>query len=127
MQKEQPLWYRLYFDPCWTGVVRLVGYAGCLYWDLWEKFKPATEVYGQARVETATAHVLSWEGQFTCNPKPLAEVQLRSEVSKLAWQFLGPPPGTVKRSPHEILAALAKEPTAPEPQTKKKRTRKQPS
>ncbi len=39
MEKEQPLWHRIYFDPIYTAVAREIGYAGCLYRDLADKIE----------------------------------------------------------------------------------------
>jgi len=36
--------------------------------------------------------VLTYEGQYAVNPKPLAKVQLNYDVRNLCWQLLGPPP-----------------------------------
>ena len=90
--KQLPLWHRLYNGPVFTEVARSVGYEGCLYRELWDRLKPVVERFGQQRVESATLHLLFYEGQMTVNPKPLAKVQLRSDVRSLCWQLLGPPP-----------------------------------
>src|SRR4051812_11026566 len=92
MNKDLPLWHRIYFDACFTTVCRLIGYGGCLYPQLWDKLKPAAEAYGQRRVESATAHLLTYEQQFSVNPPPLAKVELRANVRKLCFQLLGPEP-----------------------------------
>ncbi len=92
MNKELPLWHKLYFWPHFTEIVRAVGYAGCLYRDLWKLLEPIADQFGKTQVESATWHLLTFEGQMTVNPKPLAKVELRAEVRGLAWQLLGPPP-----------------------------------
>src|SRR5262249_4607005 len=83
---------KIYFDAVYTDLCRLVGYAGCLYRELWDRLRPAVDKHGQRAVESATAHLLTWEGQFTCSPKPLVQVQLRESVRRLARPLLGPPP-----------------------------------
>jgi hypothetical protein len=127
MKHEKPLWQRLYFDPVYYETVRAVGYLGCLYRDLWERLKPVTEQFGQRAVESATAHLLTYEGQFTCNPKPLAQVMLRTEVRNMSWQLLGPPPEkwdefyehTANRPPNPY--AKAEEPKAEKPKRSRKK------
>ncbi len=92
MKKELPLLDRIYADPCYTDVCRLIGYKGCVYRQLWDVLKPAIDTYGQRRVESATAHLLTYERQFAVNPPPLAPVTLRSDVREYCWMLLGPPP-----------------------------------
>ncbi len=92
MQKEKPLHERIYFDACYTAVARAVGYAGCVYRELHEKLAEAVKQFGQQRVDSATHHIVTFEGQMTVNPKPLANVQLRADVRKHCWGLLGPPP-----------------------------------
>jgi hypothetical protein len=92
MHKEPPLWQRLYFDPAYAEICRAVGYRGCLYRELAGRLQPIEDQYGQQRVEAATMQLLTYEGQYSCTPRPLAHVELRTEVRKLCWQLLGPPP-----------------------------------
>jgi len=92
MQKENPLTKHLYDDPCYREVARTIGYAGCVYRELWEKLAELVRQYGQQRVESATANLFRYEGQFRTNPPPLAQVQLRSDIRPLCWGLLGPPP-----------------------------------
>jgi hypothetical protein len=129
MAKEQPLWHRIYFDPVYTEIARAIGYAGCTYRDMLALLEPLGERFGKQRVESATYHLVTFEGQMTCNPKPLAQVSLRAEVRKLCWQLLGPPPETEDEfyrhpdgTPVERLKK-ADEPAAANP-APKKRTRK---
>lgn len=91
MTKEHPLWHRLYFDHAYADVARMVGYVGMTYRDFAAGLQTLIEKHGR-KAESASWHVVTFEGQMTCNPKPLAHVQLRAEVRKLCWQLLGPPP-----------------------------------
>jgi hypothetical protein len=107
---------------------RLIGYQGCLYRELWENQKPAIEQFGQRRVETATAHLLTYDGQFSVNPKPLGDVKLRSEVRTLYWQLLGFPPehplhGKTNLGPR-LPNSWDKPAEAPPEEKPKRRTRK---
>src|SRR5687768_9470999 len=97
MNKEQPLWHRMYFREEYVAVCKLVGYAGLTYRDLQEKLEPLFRQLGKARVESAVYHLCTFEGQMTVNVKPLTHVSLRREVRELAWQMLGPPPETWDR------------------------------
>lgn len=92
MSKYQSLSDRMYFDPVYTEMVRIIGYAGCEYRELWDKLQPLVEQFGKPRAETAVTHLLTFDGQVGGNPKPLAQVMLRSEARKHAWQLLGPAP-----------------------------------
>src|SRR5687767_5626405 len=90
MTKEQPLWHRMYFNPVYTDVVRAVGYEGMTYREWSQKLQELIEKHGQ-QAESVSWHLLYFEGQMTTNPKPLAKVELRKEVRKLAWGLLGVP------------------------------------
>src|SRR5258708_7130702 len=98
MSKETPLLDRIYQDPCYTEVCRLIHYRGCVYRDLWTVLKPAIDKYGQRRVETAQAHLCTFEGQFRVNLPPLAPVTLRADVRNFCWMLLGPPPESGRHS-----------------------------
>lgn len=91
-RKERPLSHRLYFDPVYTEVARIIGYAGCVYRDLEDKLQPLYERFDKQRVQSATYYLVTFEGQMTCNPPPLAPVQLRAEARALCRQLLGLPP-----------------------------------
>ncbi len=126
MTHEKPLWHRLYFDAEYAAVARAVGYAGCTYRRLAEIIEELATQFDKRKVESATYFLVTFEGQMTCNPRPLAEVKLRSEVRKLCWQLLGSPPehpwhGRLGDGPplHEPPPAKPAE-----PQTKPKKPRK---
>jgi hypothetical protein len=118
MSKDKPLWERLYRDEVYTEITRIIGYTGCYYRELAEKLHPLRERFGKVQVESAAYHVVTFEGQMTCTPKPLAEVRLRAEVRQLAWQLLGPPPESPEwvhyRQPQPWVPPWAR-PAKPEP------------
>src|SRR5262249_2604394 len=92
MSKEQPLWQRIYFDEVFTEVCRAIGYAGCTYREMQQRLEPLNARFDKRGVESAARYLVTYEGQFTSAPKPLAHVRLRDEVRRLCWQLLGPPP-----------------------------------
>jgi hypothetical protein len=92
MQREAPLWQRIHDDPCCIEVVRAMGYGGMTCRELTELIEKLALRFSKTRVESASYQVVTFEGQMTCNPKPLAQVSLRVNVRTLAWQLLGPPP-----------------------------------
>lgn len=92
MSKEQPLWHKIYFVPVYTEVCRAVGYAGITYRELAEQIETLARRFGKEKVQSAVVHLTTYPGQFTVNPPPLAQVQLRQEARKACWQLLGPPP-----------------------------------
>jgi hypothetical protein len=91
-RRELPLWERLYSDPCYTAIVRAVGYQACLYRDLAKRLRPLVEEFGERQVETASLYLPFYEGQVLRNAKPLAELKLRQEARKHAVGLLGLPP-----------------------------------
>jgi hypothetical protein len=77
-------------------------------------------------------HLLTYEGQMRCNPPPSAHVAFRTQVRRLAFQLLGPPPeqedafwrhpdGTPMERPRRENPP---EPRQEKPPAKAKRTRK---
>jgi hypothetical protein len=92
MHREKPLAERMYGDPCYTELVRVIGYQGCRFGELEGKLRPLVERFGEQRVEVASYHVLTYEGQVMRDARPGADVKLRGEARKLAWGLLGPPP-----------------------------------
>ena len=117
MQKEKPLWERLYFDEAYVEIARLIGYRGTTYRAMTEMLEPLERKLGKQRVQSATYHIVTFEGKMTCNPKPLAEVTLRPEIRRLCWQLLGPPP--------ESVEAFNRQPLTPS-NDERPTTRKQP-
>lgn len=91
MNKEKALWERLYQDEAYIELARFVGYAGLTYRELIEKREPLRQKFGNPRIDSATYILVTFEGERTVNPKPLAHVSLRPEVRKLCRQLLGPP------------------------------------
>jgi hypothetical protein len=114
----------MYFWPEFSDLVTRVGYGTITYRELTAIIEELGQRHGKAKVESAAYYCTTFEGQMTSNPKPLAEVTLRAEVRKLAWQLLGPPPGYSERPVHEIFGAPATEPVESQPGPKKSRTRK---
>ena len=92
MNKEKPLYERLYTDEVFIEFVRLIGYQGCTYRDMIARIEPLCKKFGNERLSSATYFLVTFEGDKTCNPKPLAQVSLRPDVRKLCFQLLGPPP-----------------------------------
>ena len=92
MIKQKPLWERLYLDAAYIEIARMIGYRGTTYREMMKMLESLEEKFGKQRVHSAVYHIVTFEGQMTCNPKPLEEVKLRPEVRKLCWQLLGPPP-----------------------------------
>lgn len=130
MEKEKPLWQRIYCDPVYTAVAREIGYQGCLYRDLLQKIETLSTQFDKVKVESAVYHLAIFEGQMTVNPKPLAEVKLRDEARKLCWQLLGYPPEYIPTDMiGEIMAAgerLKADPASPakKPASRKTRAKK---
>jgi hypothetical protein len=126
--KEQPLWHRIYYDDCYTEVVRAIGYEGCTYREMLARLEPLEKQFGKQRVHAATVHLFFYEGQFTCNPKPLAHVRLREEIRTLVWQLLGPPPEHPEyahyHQPEPFVPSWAREPQKPAEPAKPKKSRK---
>jgi hypothetical protein len=92
MTKQKPLWERLYQEPAFYELAREVGYAGCTYCQLCEHIEDLGKLHGKQRVESASYHLFTFEGDGTVNPKPLAKVSLRQHVRKIVHHLLGPDP-----------------------------------
>ena len=92
MTKQKPLWERLYREPAYYELARKVGYAGCTYRQFCEHIEDLGKLHGKTRVESASWHLFTFEGESTVNPKPLAKVSLRQQVRKICHQLLGPDP-----------------------------------
>ncbi|MFO0967860.1 MAG: hypothetical protein U0793_20040 [Gemmataceae bacterium] len=125
MEKERPLWHKVYFEPVYTAVAREIGYRGCLYRELLQKIEALGQQFDKDKIEAAVYRLATFEGQMTANPNPEAEVKFREEARKIMWQLLGPPP---EYKPVDMYAAirasgerLKADPTPPE---KPKRTRR---
>jgi hypothetical protein len=58
MKHEEPMYLRLYFDELYADVAQLIGYAGCVSRDLWDRLQPAVEKFGKGKVERATTQLL---------------------------------------------------------------------
>lgn len=86
MAKEQPLWLRLYFDPVYTEVVRLVGYGGFPEDEVEKRIEPLVQRFGHGEVESALWRLTTYR-KPECGPT----VRLGLDVKPLCWQLLGPP------------------------------------
>ena|ERR1700732_404353 len=84
MTKEQPLYLRLYFEPQFTDLARIVGYDG-LPEDQRDKALPLLEKYGRQKMDEAQRLLLD-------NDKDAKRYTLKPEVRKLCVQLLGLPP-----------------------------------
>jgi hypothetical protein len=124
MEKEKPLWQRIYQEPAFTEVARIIGYAGTTYRDLMEKVEPLKTQFGGQAIDSAIYFLASFEGDRTCNVKPLAHVTLRDEARRTCFQLLGFPPEYKEVSTAEMLGLNQKpEPKAPDkkPKPRKKK------
>jgi hypothetical protein len=122
MFKQKPLWERLYQEAEFYQLAREVGYAGCTFRQYQQKIDELAKTYDRQKLESAGYHLVTYEGQMTVKPKPLANVQLRAEVRKLCWQLLGCPPGHRIPSIAEMLGPAPH--AVEEPKTAKKPPRR---
>src|SRR5437667_7849618 len=86
---------RMYFDERCTEVVRTIGYAGFPFRELDERLKPLAERFGKDQIHEvcrALMTLLFAGKEKRSGPQQDAEVRLKPEVRRLAWQMLGPPP-----------------------------------
>jgi hypothetical protein len=84
MTKEQPLYMRLYFEPQLTELARIVGYDGVTEEER-AKVLPLFEKYGGLKMTDAQRLLLDYD-------EDAKRYRLKSDVRKLCWQLLGPPP-----------------------------------
>jgi MutS domain I len=123
-EKEKPLWQRIYQEPVFTEVARLVGYSGTTYRELMEKVEPLKKRFGGQNVDSAIYHLATFEGDTTCNVKPLAHVSLRENARKCCFQLLGFPP-EYKETPLAEILGLNRQDDPPKPEpAKPKRSRR---
>src|SRR4051794_9943861 len=98
MNKPNLMLERMYKDPVYIDVVRTIGNTGMPYRDWKAKLQELIEKHGQ-EAQTASYHLLYFDGQNRADPPPLSQVMLREDIKKLAWQLLGFPPGHPDASP----------------------------
>jgi hypothetical protein len=84
MTKEQPLYLRLFFEPHFSDLVRIVGYDG-LAEEQRDKALPLLEKYGHQKMDEAQRLLLDID-------KDAKRYTLKPEVRKLCTQLLGIPP-----------------------------------
>lgn len=123
MEKEKPLWQRIYQEPAFTEVARIIGYAGTTYRDLMEKVEPLKKQFGGQAIDSAIYFLASFEGDRTCNVKPLAHVNLREDARRACFQLLGFPPEYKEVSTADMLG-LNQKPEPPKTPDKKPKPRK---
>src|ERR671938_61510 len=87
MKKTQPLCIRLYQEPHFAALVRLIGYAGLPVPEAKERLRPLNEQYGQEKMKAAARELV----EIDASREP-AVARLTEPARKLAWQLLGPPP-----------------------------------
>src|SRR6266446_4237005 len=86
---EKPLWQRIYQEPGGAEVARIIGYSGTTYRDLMEKVEPLKQQFGGQAIDSAIYFLASFEGDRSCNVKPLAHVTLREDARRACFQLLG--------------------------------------
>jgi hypothetical protein len=89
MKKDMPLAERIYFDPLYTELVRIVGWKGFQYREMEEKMAPLYERFDKGKVQAAVYHLATYEGDNRTNVKPLEQVMLRDHVRPLCRGLLG--------------------------------------
>src|ERR1051325_7143728 len=92
MNKEKPLYERIYQDPLYIAIIRFVHYKGVTWRDLCAKMDEWKQEFPRKNIDQHVYHMVWFEAQNRCNVKPLEPVHLRQDVRKLAFQILGPPP-----------------------------------
>src|ERR1041384_5918452 len=107
-QTEQPLWHKMYFNPAYTDLVRMIGYAGLSTDAAAKKIRELP--HDKEKLVKACEELLDIGAK---------EVQLKPHVRKLAFQLLGYPPEYV---PTDMMADILKTVELPKAE-KPKRTR----
>ena len=130
-EKEKPLWQRIYQEPAFTEVARIIGYAGTTYRDLMDRVEPLKKQFGGKAIDSAIYFLASFEGDRSCNVKPLAHVSLREDARRACFQLLGFPPEYKETPTRGALGLDSPATTAPpiekpkaEPRPKKPRQKK---
>src|SRR5437867_4351193 len=115
---------RMYFNPVYTEVVRLIGYAGFPFHELNERLKPLAERFGKDKIHEVCRELVTllFRGkEKRSGPQEDAEVRLKPEVRTLAWQLLGPPP---EHKPMDMIAQIIASGKRPKANQKPTSTRK---
>lgn len=110
-----PLWQKMYTRRHYMDMVRMVGYSGLSLPDAQEKTQELAARYGTRLLKAASDDLLQVNEQW---------VRLKTDVRKLAWQLLGPPP---EYKPVDMVAeimASGERLKGPAPDKKPKKQRK---
>src|SRR5437016_5933979 len=83
--KRKPLYLRLYFQSHLTEVVQLLGYDDMPFEVCRERLKPLIKKYGEEKIADACEELLEIDSD-----KQAHVARLKADVSKLAFQLLGP-------------------------------------
>jgi hypothetical protein len=86
MTKEQPLYLRLYRQPQYYELARIVGYAGLSVSEAQVQSEPLLKQYGATEMNRVSQELLDIDQSAT---PPTA--RLKAAVRQLCWQLLGPP------------------------------------
>ncbi|GEM_PF-2017798 len=84
---RRPLYIRMYFSEMMTELVRLIDYRDVPVAEAQMALKPLMDRYGRQAIMDACEELLDVE-----TAKPPAVARLKTDVRKLAFQMLGPPP-----------------------------------
>lgn len=83
-----PLYVRMYFNPAYTDLVRLVGYGGLpLLPDARKKIQLLVEKFGEEKLREAEQALIEYD-----TSREPGVARLTAQARKLAFQLLGPPP-----------------------------------
>jgi hypothetical protein len=95
---KAPLYEKLYFQPVYPEVVRLIGYAGITPFAFWDaaKEKRLVEQYGKEKVMFAVCELTQYDLREQSDPR----YELNAEARKWCVQLLGQPP---EHPLHEFL------------------------
>lgn len=86
--RKDALHNRLYFNPLYPELARMIGYSGILFTEAQEKVKEIAERFPKEKIQAAVEEI----SRFDTSTKP-ATIRLTDEAQRLCWQLLGPPTG----------------------------------
>lgn len=99
-RKQNPLYLRMYFQTWMTELVQLIGYRDVPIDEAREKLKPLIDRHGKQRMMEACEELV----EVDASKKPTV-ARLKAEVSKLAFQILGPRPVVVPAAPEAAVTS----------------------
>jgi hypothetical protein len=82
---EWPLWHKIYSNPLYTELARLIGYNGLSAEEAHQKARPLGEKYGIPAVQEAADQLFRFDAEKNL-------LMLTDEARKCCFQLLGPPP-----------------------------------